>query len=146
MLKANLGSKWQQLNGNPSERETEFTKDVRLSDSGCLSKARIHLRVKIMTMRRFIKVNITTPITKQVSKENTQFLEKKLVVCLDLLGIMLISGLLKYLIINSIFVTSKRRLIRVGTGMLETIHLLKQFFILRYFECLRSFKLSHIQI
>ena len=73
-------------------------------------------------------------------------MEKTLVVHLDLLGIMLISGLLKDLIINSIFVTSKRILIRVGMGMLETIHLLKQFFILGSFQCLRSFKLSHIQI
>ena len=40
----------QQLNGNPRERETEFTKDVRPSDSGCLRKVRIHLRVKIMMM------------------------------------------------------------------------------------------------
>ena len=87
---------------------------------------------------------MTTPITKQVSQENTQFMEKKLVVHLDLLGIVLILGLLKDLIINSIFVTYKRILIRVGMGMLETIHLLKQFVILRSFQCLRSFKLSHI--
>ena len=97
-------------------------------------------------MKIFIKVFMTTPITKQVSKENTQFLEKKLVVRLDLSGIMLISAPLKYFIINSIFVTSKRRLIRFGMGMLETIHLLEQFVILRSFQCLRSFKLSHIQI
>ena len=53
------------------ERETEFTKDVRPYDSGCLSKAIIHLRVKIMMMKIFIKVSMTTPITKQVSEENT---------------------------------------------------------------------------
>ena len=128
------------------ETKIEISKYVRPSDSGCLSKVRIHLRVKIMIMKSFIKVFMTTSITKQVLEENTQFLEKKLVVHMDLLGIILISGLSKYLIINSIFVTSKRRLIIVGMGMLETIHLLKQFVILRSFQCLRSFKLSHIQI
>ena len=114
------------------ERKTEFTKDVRPSDSEFLSKARIHLRVKLITMKRFIKVFMNTPITKHVSEENTQFLEKMLVVRLDLLGIMLISELLKYLIINSIFAMYKRRLIRVGMGMLENIHLLNKFFILRF--------------
>ena len=89
-------------------------------------------------MKSFIKVFMTTSITKQVLEENTQFLEKKLVVHMDLLGIMLISGLLKDLIIKKIFVTSKQILIRVGMGMLDpfikTICHIKMFPMIKKFQ------------
>jgi len=47
------------------------------SESGCLSKARSHSRVKILVMKSFIKVFTVTPITKQVLEENTQISGEK---------------------------------------------------------------------
>ena len=58
------------------ERESKFTKDVRPSDSGCLSKGRIHLRVKIMMMKIFIKVFMTTNHKAGFRRKHTFFGEK----------------------------------------------------------------------